>query len=310
MIFLKKFTLMDEDQTYSNGWSKIVGSETDDESYPLGIFQFKLSEVVFDDITIIYGGNGSGKSTLLNLIGETLEIQRSEPYNRTKMFDFFVRNSSFQINSKGRNSLLEKYRADQIPPKSKYIASDDIFKHIQSVRANNIEIKERKDKEDLYHRQVNGSSYSDYFNGGVSLDMEDKASIDAFKKYVDARSKTGRQFVKSRAGEMEHQFSNGENALMYFDKQIEDNTLYLLDEPENSMSPQFQLQLKTLIEDSVRYKNCQFVIATHSPFILALQHAKIYNLDAQPSSIEKWYNLENMRIYYDFFQLYQLNFEQ
>ena len=104
---------------------------------------------------------------------------------------------------------------------------------------------------------------------------------------------------------MQRQFSNGENALQFFDKEIESDSIYLLDEPENSMSPQFQLQLKGLIEDSVRYKNCQFIIATHSPFILALRHAKIYNLDVSPVSVEKWNELENVRFYFDFFMSYK-----
>ncbi len=329
MIYLKKFTLMDEDATYAGGWSNIVLNHTQDEQYPLGLFQLKLREIVFDNITIFYGGNGSGKSTLLNLITETLDVQRTAKYNRTKMFDFFVRHNSFElneirnitsgnldlsavdfpsINTRARYPNTKKLQ--RVPPKSKFIASDDIFKHILNIREINKEIRERKTDETDYYNEVKNARYSDYFGGGVQLDMNDKEAIDAFRKFVDGRSKTRRKFVKNRAGELQRQFSNGENALMYFDKQIEENALYLLDEPENSMSPQFQLQLKVLIEDSVRYKNCQFVIATHSPFILALQHAKIYNLDAEPVRVEKWYRLENMKIYYDFFKLFSYNFEE
>lgn len=330
MIYLKKFTLIDEDATYSGpgGWGSIVRNETQDEHYPLGLFQLKLREILFNDITIFYGGNGSGKSTLLNLITETLDVQRTGKYNRTNMFDFFVKHNTYELNdlrnipsdTAGASAIAfpsayeQKYnpnvnKLQRVPPKSKFIASDDIFKHILNVRDNNKEIRERKTDESDYHYEVKTARYSDYFGGGVHLDMEDEEAIEAFRKFVDGRSKTRRKFVKDRAGELQRQFSNGENALMYFDKQIEENALYLLDEPENSMSPQFQLQLKTLIEDSVRYKNCQFVIATHSPFILALQHAKIYNLDAEPVTVEKWHQLENMKIYYDFFKLFNYNFE-
>ena len=45
----------------------------------------------------------------------------------------------------------------------------------------------------------------------------------------------------------------------------------------------------------------QFVIATHSPFLLAMPDAKIYNLDADPVNLAKWYELENMRIYFELF---------
>ena len=101
---------------------------------------------------------------------------------------------------------------------------------------------------------------------------------------------------------MQRQYSNGENALIFFDKEIEKDALYLLDEPENSLSPKFQLELKTLIEDSVRCFNCQFIIATHSPFLLSLKNAKIYNLDKTPVTIEKWYKLENIKAMYELFR--------
>ncbi len=298
MIYLKEFTLMDEDATYYNGWDSIVRQDTQDEHYPLGLFALKLQEIDFNDITVFYGGNGSGKSTLLNLITETLDIQRSGKYNRTKMFDFFVKHNRYELND-----------IKNVPLSSKFIASDDVFKHILSVREENSRIRNRKSSESDYYDEVKNSSYADYWDNGVHLDMEDREGIDAFRKFVDGRSKSKRRFVRDRAGELQRQFSNGENALIYFDKQIEENALYLLDEPENSMSPQFQLQLKTLIEDSVRFKNCQFIIASHSPFILSLENAKIYNLDAEPVMVEKWYQLENMKIYYEFFKLFRYNFE-
>jgi predicted ATPase len=150
------------------------------------------------------------------------------------------------------------------------------------------------------------------FPDGIKIDFENKngkEDIDKLYRFNEARRKTKRQFVRSRAGELQRQFSNGENALMFFDKQIEENALYLLDEPENSLSPQFQIELKYLIEDSVRYKNCQFVIATHSPFMLSLNGAKIYNLDDTPVSVQKWYELENVRFMYEFFKKNEEYFE-
>lgn len=59
--------------------------------------------------------------------------------------------------------------------------------------------------------------------------------------------------------------SNGETALMYFISEIKDNSVYLLDEPENSMSASMQLKLTKFLEESARFFNCQFIIATHSP---------------------------------------------
>mgnify|MGYP000668304677 FL=1 len=80
-----------------------------------------------------------------------------------------------------------------------------------------------------------------------------------------------------------------------------ENALFLLDEPENSLSPAKQQELVKFIEDSARFFGCQFVIATHSPFVLAIRGAKIYDLDEEPVDVKRWTELENVRAYYEFF---------
>lgn len=84
-------------------------------------------------------------------------------------------------------------------------------------------------------------------------------------------------------------------------EEITENALYLLDEPESSLSPAFQLELKRFLEDSARFFGCQFIISTHSPFLLALNGARIYNLDDE-CEIYEWYELENMKIFASFFK--------
>jgi predicted ATPase len=89
---------------------------------------------------------------------------------------------------------------------------------------------------------------------------------------------------------------------VYFTEQIKDNALYLLDEPENSLSAKLQLELAKFIEESARFYNCQFIISTHSPFLLSMNGAKVYDLDSYPVETKRWTELENVRIYYDFFK--------
>ena len=98
------------------------------------------------------------------------------------------------------------------------------------------------------------------------------------------------------------QNSNGESALMFWEREIDENSIYILDEPENSLSAENQLKLKKFLEDSARFYNCQFIIATHSPFLLAIEQAKIYDLDAFPVDTKKWSDLENVKIYQSFFK--------
>ena len=111
-----------------------------------------------------------------------------------------------------------------------------------------------------------------------------------------------RKFVLRETGGEIKLFSNGETALEYFDAKLKDGKLYCLDEPENSLSPQKQIVLKQILEEKARYCGCQFVIATHSPFLMALEGAKIYDLDAVPVDIKKWWELPNTRTYYEFFR--------
>lgn len=84
--------------------------------------------------------------------------------------------------------------------------------------------------------------------------------------------------------------------------------MFLLDEPENSLSPAKQQELVKFIEDSARFFGCQFVIATHSPFVLAIRGAKIYDLDEEPVDVKRWTELENVRAYYEFFKKHASEF--
>ena len=102
--------------------------------------------------------------------------------------------------------------------------------------------------------------------------------------------------------------SNGESAFSYFTNEIKEDALYLLDEPENSLSPRLQRELADFLMDSARFYGCQFVISTHSPFLLALKGAKIYDLDAVPVETKKWTELENVRIWHDFFSEHEKEF--
>ena len=126
---------------------------------------------------------------------------------------------------------------------------------------------------------------------------------------VETRRTTQSKFIKSRIEKNEREFSNGQTSLDFFDKELQDGKLYLLDEPENSLSPKFQIELIQLINELSRFFKCQFIIATHSPFLLSIQDAKIYDLDTIPVTTKNWYELENMKIYYNFFKENKSNFE-
>jgi predicted ATPase len=118
------------------------------------------------------------------------------------------------------------------------------------------------------------------------------------------------RFIENESGKSLRERSNGESALMFFQNKIEMDTLCLLDEPENSLSPENQLALADFLMESVRYCGNQLVISTHSPFLLAFPGAKIINLDDHSRPVESWTQLNNPRVYYDFFKKHEQEFEE
>ena len=96
--------------------------------------------------------------------------------------------------------------------------------------------------------------------------------------------------------------------MKYYVDRIGENSLYLIDEPENSLSAAFQQELAGFLADSARFFGCQLIIATHSPFLLAIPGARVYDLDSRPVKVRKWSELENVRAYYDFFKAHETEF--
>lgn len=72
-----------------------------------------------------------------------------------------------------------------------------------------------------------------------------------------------------------HEQSHGESFLSLLINRFRGNGIYLLDEPESALSPSRQLSLLTAMHDLIK-AGCQFIIATHSPIVMAYPHATIY----------------------------------
>lgn len=82
----------------------------------------------------------------------------------------------------------------------------------------------------------------------------------------------------SYGGKSLHEQSHGESFFSLFLNRFGDQSLYILDEPEAALSPSRQLAFLVRLHDLVQ-AHCQFVIATHSPIILAYPESWIYQLD-------------------------------
>ena len=85
--------------------------------------------------------------------------------------------------------------------------------------------------------------------------------------------------LMAHGGKSLHEQSHGESFLSLLTNRFYPDGLYILDEPEAALSPQRQLSFLAVLHDLVQNKRCQFIIATHSPIILAYPRATIYSLD-------------------------------
>jgi predicted ATPase len=124
------------------------------------------------------------------------------------------------------------------------------------------------------------------------------------------RSKTAKGLaqgpMRASLAEMERRYgkdldanSHGQGFLKLFQSRFVPGGLHLLDEPEAPLSPQSQLALLVMIGEMVA-QDAQFVIATHSPILLAFPGARIYNFDATPVAEVAYEALEHVRVTRDF----------
>ncbi len=88
--------------------------------------------------------------------------------------------------------------------------------------------------------------------------------------------------------------------LAFFRARLAPDGLYLLDEPEAPLSPSRQLALLSMLREASAERGCQFVIATHSPILMALPGAAIVSFDAVPPRVVAWDELESVQLVRDF----------
>lgn len=278
MIYLEYFTFPDSDREFDF----FVNQKRTcyDSFYPFQILSgHHLQRIDFEPVTILYGGNGSGKTTVLNVIGEKLQLSRDSVFNKSNFFQDYLDLCDYQL--KGR-----------IPVNSRVITSDDVFDYMLNIRSMNEGIDRKKE-----------SLFEDYLDAKYAdFQMRSLDDYERLKKVTKARRLTQSRYVRSELMDNIREYSNGESAFIYFSEKVTENGLFLLDEPENSLSPARQQELVKFLEDSARFFGCQFVISTHSPFLLAMRDAKIYDLDEDPADVKRWTELENVRTYYTFFR--------
>jgi predicted ATPase len=106
----------------------------------------------------------------------------------------------------------------------------------------------------------------------------------------------GPPIIASFGGVSLHEQSHGESFLALAANRLRGNGLYIFDEPEAALSPSRQLSLLKIIDVLARTKHSQFIIATHSPILMAYPEATIYSLDGGGISTIEYEATEHYQI--------------
>jgi predicted ATPase len=220
-------------------------------------------------VVCFVGENGSGKSTLL----EAIAIAANLP--AAGSVDLARRDPTLQEQERLSRALKLAWRLRT--NRGLFLRAEDFFGfqlQLKRERAEFAETLERMDEE-----------YADRSAYAKTLAMGPlKASMaDMDRRYganPDARS-------------------HGEAFLNFFQQRLVPQGLFLLDEPEAALSPQRQLALLAMIFDLVA-EGAQFVIATHSPILLAYPNARIFSFDEAPIAEVAWDETEHVRLTRDF----------
>jgi predicted ATPase len=95
--------------------------------------------------------------------------------------------------------------------------------------------------------------------------------------------------------------SHGQSHMAFFKNRFTIKGLYLLDEPENALSPDRQLELAGVLSEMAGRGHAQFIVCTHSPLLMSVEGAKIFDFDSAVIEPIKLERTRHYRTFREFF---------
>ncbi|MCJ7624688.1 MAG: AAA family ATPase [Anaerolineaceae bacterium] len=219
-------------------------------------------------VTLFVGENGSGKSTLLEAIACAVgSITIGSESVKTDLTLESVRQLSRHFR------LIWEKRTH----KGFFLRAEDFFGYAKRISQMKAELN--RDLKTVDREYVQRSEYASDL-AKMSFRRELHSLEQRYGKGLDVRS-------------------HGESFLQLFQSRFVPGGLYLLDEPEAPLSPISQLGFISMLKQMIA-ENAQFIIATHSPIILAFPGATILNFDTLPIQTVEYHDLEHVTLMKDF----------
>ena len=245
---------------------------SDEDAFPFNVPSVRDLELEFErPVTVLVGENGSGKSTLL----EALALATS-----------MIGVGSYSLE---RDPTLGSVRplANAMKPvwnrrthRGFFMRAEDFFGFVNRVKAEQAEFE----REAARMKGENPGMGSHDLARMLGTQLGSRRALD------------------ERYGEDPDAQSHGQQFLAFFRSRLVPGGLYLLDEPEVALSPTSQIAFLAMILDAVNDAECQFLIATHSPILMAVPDATILSLDEAPPREVQYDDVEHVRLTREFLQ--------
>lgn len=198
-------------------------------------------------VTFLVGENGSGKSTLLEAIAVA-----------AKSITVGSITAASDPSLKGAQRLARELRLtwSKRTHRGFYMRAEDFFGYARAME-----------------------QARDEFAAEISAIQEDDSLSDVAKGFATMPHAGQLDALTRSYGDGLDARSHGEAFLALFQTRLVPDGLYLLDEPEAPLSPRRQIALLAMIKDAVENQGAQFIVATHSPILMAYPGAAIFSFD-------------------------------
>ncbi len=163
-----------------------------------------------------------------------------------------------------------------------------------------------KPKRHLAHHNPYETKLADYItitwaNGGVPGSLFRAETFRDFADFLDDVALCDPGRLKYHGGRILNTLSHGESILSYFSTRYHIKGIYFLDEPEAALSPTSQLKFLKVLQKVEAAGHAQFIIATHSPILLAYPGAQIFSFDGTHIEEMAYEDTAHYRLYKQFF---------